>query len=152
VDRAANFFAHNPYFHATCVKSSSAAADTECGSGSGIHSNRRIGFFGTQAMMEKAERRFEKRLRYSWPVWFAENFNDILTQGQMIDISSTGAAFSCYADKCPWPGQHITARFSVPRYGEENSFDLENFIRDGHICRVDGISPFVRRVAGARSG
>lgn len=98
-------------------------------------------------MMEKTERRIEKRLRYSWPVWFAENFNDMLTQGQMIDISSRGAAFSCYADRCPWPGQHITTRFSVPRYDEENSFDLQNFIRDGHICRVDEISPYIRRVA-----
>jgi len=98
-------------------------------------------------MMENAERRIEKRLRYSWPVWFAENFNDMLTQGQMIDVSSRGAAFSCYADRCPWPGQHITARFSVPRYDQGDSFDLENFIREGHICRVDEISPFVRRVA-----
>ncbi|MBE0534467.1 MAG: PilZ domain-containing protein [Phycisphaerae bacterium] len=98
-------------------------------------------------MMENNERRIEKRLRYSWPVWFAENYNDLLTQGQMIDISSTGAAFSCYADRCPWPGQQITARFSVPKYDQDNSFDLENFIRDGHICRIDEISPFVRRVA-----
>jgi len=98
-------------------------------------------------MMEKAERRIEKRLRYSWPVWFAENYNELLTQGQMIDVSSRGAAFTCYADRCPWPGQHITARFSVPRYDQTDAFDLENFIRDGHICRVEEISPFVRRVA-----
>lgn len=98
-------------------------------------------------MTDNNERRIEKRLRYSWPVWFAENFNDILTQGQMVDISSGGAAFTCYADKCPWPGQHITARFSVPRHDTGESFDLENFIRDGHICRIDEISPYVRRVA-----
>ena len=98
-------------------------------------------------MTDDNERRIEKRLRYNWPVWFAENFNDILTQGQMIDISSGGAAFTCYADKCPWPGQHITARFSVPRHDSEESFDLENFIREGHICRVEEISPFIRRVA-----
>lgn len=98
-------------------------------------------------MTENNERRIEKRLRYSWPVWFAENFNDILTQGQMVDVSSSGAAFTCYADKCPWPGQQITARFSVPRHDTDESFDLENFIREGHICRIDEISPFVRRVA-----
>ena len=104
-------------------------------------------FFGDKTMTDSGERRIEKRLRYNWPVWFAENFNDILTQGQMIDVSSRGAAFSCYADKCPWQGQHITARFSVPHYESGESFDLENFVRDGYICRIDEISPYVRRVA-----
>ena len=98
--------------------------------------------------MDKAvEKRTEERLRYSWPVWFAENFNDILAQGQMVDVSSGGAAFTCYADKCPSPGEQITTRFSVPRHDAKDPFDLENFIRQGHICRVDELSPFVRRVA-----
>jgi hypothetical protein len=98
-------------------------------------------------MTDNAERRFEKRLRYNWPVWFAEDFSELLSQGQMIDLSSKGAAFSCYADKCPWLGQRITARFSVPRYEEDDAFDLENFIRDGYICRIDELSPYIRRVA-----
>lgn len=93
------------------------------------------------------ERRAEKRLRYSWPVWFAENFDDILTQGQMVDVSSGGAAFTCYADCCPASGEHITARFSVPRFPEEDTFDLENFIRNGRICRVDELGPYLRKVA-----
>ena len=98
-------------------------------------------------MSDANERRREKRLRYNWPVWFAEDFTDILSQGQMVDISSKGAAFTCYADNCPQSGEHITARFSVPRFDHDDSFDLESFIRDGHICRVDDLSPFVRRVA-----
>jgi len=98
-------------------------------------------------MDESAERRREKRLRYNWPIWFAEDFNEHLSQGQMVDVSSGGAAFTCYSDQCPTAGDHVTARFSVPRYGEEDSFDLENFIRSGHICRVDEIGPFVKRVA-----
>ena len=98
-------------------------------------------------MSETNERRKEKRLRYNWPVWYAEDYNDILSQGQMVDISSTGAAFTCYTDKCPSAGSQITARFSVPRHGEQDSFDMENFIRSGHICRVDEVSPYVRRVA-----
>lgn len=93
------------------------------------------------------ERRKEKRLSYNWPVWFAEDYNDILTQGQMVDISSESAMFTCYADGCPRHGEHITARFSVPRYGKDESFDLENFIRSGHICRVEELSQFIRRVA-----
>ena len=97
-------------------------------------------------MSETNERRREKRLRYNWPVWYAEDYNDILSQGQMVDISSKGAAFTCYADKCPPAGSQITARFSVPHYDQQDSFDLENFIRSGHICRVDEVSPYVRRV------
>ena len=95
----------------------------------------------------RMERRREARLRYSWPIWFAEDFDDILTQGQMIDISSGGAAFTCYADRCPGYGQHITARFSVPKSEESDGFDLKNFIRDGKICRIDELGPHIRRVA-----
>lgn len=98
-------------------------------------------------MGDKIERRTEKRLRYNWPVWFAEDYNDMLSQGQMVDISSGGAAFTCYADNCPEAGDRITARFSVPRYEDSDSFDLESFIREGSICRVEELSPFVRRVA-----
>ena len=99
-------------------------------------------------MNESTERRREKRLRYYWPIWFAENFDESLAQGQMVDISSTGAAFTCYADQsCLHPGQHITARFSVPAYGPDGSFDMANFTRSGHICRVDNVNNFLRRIA-----
>jgi len=98
-------------------------------------------------MSDVIEQRREKRLRYNWPIWFAEDYNDRLTQGQMVDISSRGASFTCYADRCPIAGEHITARFSVPHHGPEDAFDLENFMRAGHVCRVDELGPFVRRVA-----
>ena len=99
-------------------------------------------------MDASGERRAETRLRYYWPIWFAEDFDDSLVQGQMVDISSRGAAFTCYADdNCPYLGQFITARFSVPSYGEDGSFDMANFTRSGHICRVENISGFLRRIA-----
>jgi len=99
-------------------------------------------------MDEAAERRREQRLRYNWPIWFAEDFGEILSQGQMADISSRAAAFTCHADEnCPYPGQHITARFSVPRFGPEDSFDMANFTRTGRIYRVDNVNSFLRRVA-----
>jgi len=93
------------------------------------------------------ERRIEQRYNYNWPVWFAEDFNNILSQGQMFDLSSSGAAFTCYADACPFPGQNITARFSVPRNSSEDQFDLENFVQSGYVCRVQEISPYIRKVA-----
>ncbi len=66
----------------------------------------------------------------------------------MADISSAAAAFTCYADDhCPYPGQHITARFSVPRYGSDDSFDMVDFVRHGQVRRVDGVNSALRRVA-----
>lgn len=98
-------------------------------------------------MAELIERRREKRLRYHWPVWFAENFDAVLAQGQMVDISSGGAAFTCYTQECPSEGQAITARFSIPRYGQDDAFDMSNFIRTGRVCRVEELNQFLRRVA-----
>ncbi len=94
------------------------------------------------------ERRREQRLRYHWPVWFAEDFSEILLQGQMVDISSRGAAFTCYCDEEGlYPGQQITARFSIPRFGEGDSFDMANFTRKANVCRVESVNRFLRRVA-----
>ena len=99
-------------------------------------------------MEETDERRKEQRLCYHWPVWFAEDLNETLSQGQMVDVSSAGAAFTCHADEsCPYLGQEVTARFSVPRFGPDDCFDMANFTRLGHICRVDDVNRFLRRVA-----
>ena len=99
-------------------------------------------------MDKNKERRAEHRLRYHWPVWFTEEFNEAFSQGQMVDISSRGAAFTCHADEdCPYPGQDITARFSVPRFGPGDCFDMASFIRSGRICQVNNVSSFLRRVA-----
>jgi len=99
-------------------------------------------------MQEYNERRKEQRLRYYWPIWFARDLSHTLSQGQMIDISSEAAAFTCYADNdCPYLGQPIIARFSVPRYGPDDSFDMEDFTREGHICRIDNVNDYLRRIA-----
>lgn len=97
-------------------------------------------------MSSLVERRTERRLCYTWPIWFAENFNDILSQGQMVDLNSKGAGFTCYTDQCPSHDQFITTRFSVPLYGPDDSFDMSNFIRSGRIVRVEALSPVLRRV------
>jgi hypothetical protein len=97
---------------------------------------------------EKVERRREKRLRYHWPIWLAEDFNAALSQGQMVDISSSGAAFTCCADgNCPYPDQQITTRFSVPYFLQDDSFDMANFVRFGRVIRVEEANSLLRRVA-----
>jgi hypothetical protein len=66
----------------------------------------------------------------------------------MVDISSTSAAFTCRkGEHYPCVGQHLTARFSVPRFQPGEAFDMANFTRSGCICRVDDVSAFSRRVA-----
>jgi len=99
-------------------------------------------------MDKRNERRTEQRLRYSLPVWFAEYPKETLAQGKMVDISSRGAAFISYAhDSCPCFGQHITARFKVPDYRLDHSFDMVNFRRLAYVCRVDRVYTSWRRVA-----
>ena len=93
------------------------------------------------------DRRREKRLNYHWPVWFAEDFTDELSQGQMVDICSAGAAFTCLAEESPYPGQYITTRFSVPRYAQDNSFEMESYVCNGFVCRVDNINGYMRKIA-----
>lgn len=99
-------------------------------------------------MNAASERRVEERLYYHWPIWFAEDTEGELSQGQMSDLSSLAAAFTCYADqRCPHPGQHVAARFSVPRYGQDGSFDMVDFVRCGHVHRVDAVNSALRRIA-----
>ena len=99
-------------------------------------------------MDKNNERREEQRLSYHWPVWFAEDFDDTLSQGQMVDVSSKGASFTCHADEsCPYLGQDVTTRFSVPRFGTDDSFDMASFTRLGRICRIDDVNSFLRRIA-----
>ncbi len=99
-------------------------------------------------MVRTNERRTEHRLEYYWPIWFTEDCDEGLSQGKMLDISSSGAAFSCYIDdSCLYRGQRITAHFSVPLFGSDASFEMTNFTRSGRICRVDEVHRFSRQVA-----
>jgi len=99
-------------------------------------------------MHTDTERRIEHRLRYHWPVWFAEDFNEMLSQGQMVDVSSRGAAFTCHRNESYiYPGQELTTRFSVPHFESDDSFGMANFTRTGRICRIDDVNSFLQRVA-----
>lgn len=99
-------------------------------------------------MDEMINRRREGRLQYHWPVWFAENFEQSLAEGLMVDVSSGGMAFVCNADEnCPQMGQRLTARFSIPRSEDENPSDMTSFTRTGCVLRVDVINTSLRQVA-----
>jgi len=70
-----------------------------------------------------------------------------VVQGQMVDVSSRAAAFTCYMrDFCPTEDQQITARFSVPKYGAEDSFGMADFVKTGSVSRIDRMNDLVSRV------
>ncbi|MBC8481750.1 MAG: PilZ domain-containing protein [Planctomycetes bacterium] len=92
-------------------------------------------------MKNVVEKRREQRLRYQWPIWFAEDLNGNLFQGQMVDISSGGAAFKYYKHECNiHPEQEILIKFSVPQFDEDDSFEIVSFKRIGKVRRVEDIS------------
>jgi len=99
-------------------------------------------------MDEMKNRRREDRLQYKWPVWFAEDFEQALAEGLMVDVSSGGMAFMCNADEnCPQVGQRLTARFSIPRSEQDDPSDMTSFTRTGCVLRVDIVNTLLRQVA-----
>ncbi|MFC1678088.1 PilZ domain-containing protein [Planctomycetota bacterium] len=99
-------------------------------------------------MQTAKNKRTEQRLRYPWLIQFAPNVKEPLSQGQIIDLSSTGLAFLCYINnKCPKPGQLLTTRFSVPMFDSQKCFDSVSFNRIGRVCRVHTDSDLLSKVA-----
>ncbi len=94
------------------------------------------------------ERRRLQRLHFNWPVWFAEDFNDVLFQGQMSDVSKGGMSFTYNKDhKRLWAGQQVMIRFSVPRFGPANDFGMANFTRTAFIRDVGSVNARLNRAA-----
>ena len=92
-------------------------------------------------------RRTEERLRYHWPVWYGDSCGQSISQGQMVDVSSVAAAFTCYSHEyCPGQTQKITARFSVPHYGVDDAFEMTSFTRTGNVSRVERVNDNLNRV------
>lgn len=94
------------------------------------------------------ERRKEERLKTTGSIWFTPNGDEITLQGQLVDVSSRGMAFTCYDVKgCPGPGRQITARFAVPWFTPQGVVQSRKFTRIAKICRVDGGSSRLKRIA-----
>lgn len=90
-------------------------------------------------------KRIEERLSYQWPVLFAEDFTQSLSEGVMVDVSSGGIAFMCNADEnCPSLGQLLKMRFSIPHSEAEA---MTSITREGRVLRVEEVNSYMRRVA-----
>ncbi len=91
---------------------------------------------------EVSERRSAQRLCYDWPVWFAEESEKAFPtpesfEGQMVDVSSAGAAFTFHPEKVSLrQGQEIITRFRIPRFRSLELFNKVVFTRIGHVSRI----------------
>ena len=88
------------------------------------------------------ERRREQRLYYRWPIWLSKEKEEAAVkpdsiEAQMVDVSSSGAAFTFQPDKVSLQhGQEITTRFRIPRFGASTPFNTVLFTRIGRISRI----------------
>ena len=99
-------------------------------------------------MDEHRDRRQEQRLEYRWPVWFSEDFAEAMSQGLMVDISSGGIAFDCPPDGMqPHADQHLTVRFSIPRFEGDDPTATVSITRTGHVCRIQNSESGTYRAA-----
>lgn len=94
------------------------------------------------------ERRREPRLKLNGNIWINQEGNDSALQGQLVDISSGGMAFTCYNKKgIPDCGQQITARFSVPFFTAQGDVESRRFTRTAKVCRIGSANSYLKRVA-----
>lgn len=99
-------------------------------------------------MKKTKERRAEKRQHYHLPVWFAEDIEQDVSEGAMVDISNKGIAFICDAgENCPQLGQKLTTRFNLPNFKSQDKADTKTVTRTGCVCRIDNLDNNKCRVA-----
>jgi hypothetical protein len=99
-------------------------------------------------MDQQSDRRQEDRLDYRWPVWFSEDFTVSMSQGLMVDISSGGIAFDCPLEGTSLhENQHLTVRFSIPRFEGDDPTATVSITRVGHVCRLEERKSGLCRVA-----
>jgi hypothetical protein len=87
-------------------------------------------------MDTESDRREEKRLQYSWPLWFGYNETGEFLRGQVVDLSSNIVSFTIPENRSPRPGSHVLTRFSYP-LASEVQFDMASYYDWSEVIRVD---------------
>jgi hypothetical protein len=95
---------------------------------------------------EQADRRSEPRLRFSWQMYFQQNWGGRVEQGRMLDLSSKGAAFLAPADTDLWPGKRLSLRITHPMVSN-GLFTVLDVRREGEVIRVEPQPNGRKRVA-----
>jgi hypothetical protein len=94
------------------------------------------------------QKRKEQRLQYSSGIWFSPANGSKTWQGQMLNVSSGGMAFTCYNRRsCPDVGQSITTQFTVPWFTPDGNIQSRKFTRTAKICRVNNENSFLKKIA-----
>jgi len=97
-------------------------------------------------MQSATDRRREKRIQFSWPLWFGYEENGQFIRGQVVDLSRSGVGFKVVEHECPPVGTHVLTRFSYP-LEQEDHFTMDNYYHWAEVLRVDEASYGSRRVA-----
>ena len=97
-------------------------------------------------MKDTQERRRERRIRFSWPLWFGNEQYGELFQGKISDLSRSGVSFTIDRDQCPTVGKHLLTRFSYPCDTEEK-FEIDSYFHWSEVIRTDPAGVGQYRVA-----
>ena len=79
------------------------------------------------------EKRLEKRLSYGWPMQFCRENDKDFIQGQMVNISSNYAAFTCDPRFNPDSKDVLVVQISVPKFTSKDNYEEKKFVR---FCRI----------------
>ena len=92
--------------------------------------------------MDSTENRYEERLAYRWPVWFGEDMTQMIHSGLMLNVSSTGIAFTIQAAdrSLVQAGRGIAIRFSLPRFDEQDTAATVGVTRTGRVRWINAIA------------
>jgi len=96
-------------------------------------------------MQSGMDRRREKRIRFSWPLWFGYEENGQFLRGQVVDLSRSGVGFTVPAHECPSVGSHVITRFSYP-LEQEDHFTMDKYYHWAEVLRVEESGYGSRRV------
>ena len=103
---------------------------------------------GSKEPCDFKQRRKESRLQYRSGIWFNPADTNKSWQGQMLDVSSGGMAFTCYNKRsCPDVGQLITTHFTIPWFTPDGNIQNRQFTRKAKICRVNNENSLLKRIA-----
>ena len=96
-------------------------------------------------MLPVEDRRRDKRIRFSWPLWFGYSEHGELIQAKLIDLSRSGAGFVVGEHQCPGLGQHILTRFSYPS-NLNGTFDIDSYFHWAQVVRVDNFGNLITNI------
>ncbi|HNS21688.1 MAG TPA: PilZ domain-containing protein [Sedimentisphaerales bacterium] len=92
--------------------------------------------------MVTTENRYEPRLAYRWPIWFGEDIARMIHAGLMLNVSSTGIAFTIQAAdrSLVQAGRGIAIRFSLPRFDGQDPGATVGVTRTGRVRWINAIA------------